>query len=550
LALKTIRRPIRRRPLTSCHHFATHRPLLMGTQWMITADHPLAAQAGAGVLESGGNAVDAAVAANLVMTVVRPHMCGIGGDLFILIYTAADGRLEALNASGRAPAGATPEAYRKHGYSEVPETGVHAVTVPGAIAGWQAALEKHGTLGFDTLMARALPYARDGFPVYAELIHSIRERRDHLLASGAAGKTFLPGGQMPRAGQRLVQPRLAASFQTLMDEGPDAFYHGRLGEALVACSGSCGGFFRAGDLAAHTVDWQAPITTDYRGFTIATQPPNSQGIALLMQANMLACRELTAMAVDSAELVHLMVEAKKRAFADRDAYVCDPAFSPVPVAAMLALETAADQIARIDLDRAAETCASRKFTRGGEDTVYLTVVDGDGNAVVLIQSLYEAFGSCLMVPETGMLLHNRARGFTLDASHPNVLAPGKRPYHTLHPAMILKDGRPAMLLGTPGADGQTQTNMQLLVNLIDFRADAQQANEAPRWRSNPDGTLLIENRFPAKTIKALKAQGHDVQIEEAYAAIMGSSQTIVIDRENGVLQAGADPRRQAYAIGK
>jgi gamma-glutamyltranspeptidase/glutathione hydrolase len=531
-------------------HFATHRPLLMGTRWMITADHPLAAQAGASVLESGGNAVDAAIAANLVMTVVRPHMCGLGGDLFMLVHAAATGTLEALNASGRAPARATHDAYRALGYRTVPETGIHAATVPGALAGWQAALERHGTLGLDTLLARALPYARDGFPAYAELIQCIRERRDVLRASGPAGKIFLPGGRIPAVGQRLIQPRLAQSLQLLMNDGPDAFYRGPLGDALVACSEAAGGFFSRSDLAGHAVDWQAPITTDYRGFTLASAPPNSQGIALLMQANMLSHCNPSSMSVDSAELVHLMVETKKLAFADRDARVCDPDFHPVPVEAMLARSGAADQVARIDPDRAAATVAPRDFTRGGEDTVYLTVADADGNAVVLIQSLFEAFGSGLMVPETGMLLHNRAQGFTLQADHPNVLAPGKRPYHTLHPAMVLHDGRPAILLGSPGADGQTQTNIQLAVDLIDFGADAQQANEAPRWRSNPDGTLMIENRFPEQTIAGLIARGHDVRVQEAYATIMGSSQVIVIDRVNGVLQAGADPRRQAYAIGR
>jgi gamma-glutamyltranspeptidase/glutathione hydrolase len=256
------------------------------------------------------------------------------------------------------------------------------------------------------------------------------------------------------------------------------------------------------------------------------------------------------MAVDSAELVHLMVEAKKLAFAERDAFVCDPDFHPVPVENMLRPEAAAEQIARIDPDRAAAIGAPRGFTQGGEDTVYLTAVDAEGNAVVLIQSLYEAFGACAMVPATGMLLHNRARGFTLKADHPNVLAPGKRPYHTLHPAMILRGGRPVILLGSPGADGQTQTNIQLAIDLIDFGADAQQANEAPRWRSNPDGSLMIENRFPEKTIEGLVTRGHDVRVLEAYAPIMGSSQVIAIDRGNGVLQAGADPRRQAYAIGR
>lgn len=531
-------------------HFATHRPLLMSTNWMITADHPLAAQAGAAVLESGGNAVDAAIAANLVMTTVRPHMCGIGGDLFMLIHMAAKGTLDALNASGRSPAGATLEAYRELGYQSVPETGIHTCTVPGAIAGWQAALERHGTLGLDTLLAKAIPYARNGFPVYPELVGVLKEQRNTMLAAGAIGETFLPGGAIARVGQLMVQPKLARSYQMLIDQGPDAFYKGPLGEALVAHSDALGGFFSEADLARHTVAWETPITSDYRGYTIATHPPNSQGIALLMQANMLAYHDLTAMAVNSAELIHLMVEAKKLAFVDRDAYVCDPAAHPVPVAEMLSQDQARYRVNLIDPDRAAKGYEARDFTRGGDDTIYLTVVDADGNAVALIQSLYEPFGSCVMVPETGMVIHNRGCGFTMDDSHPNVLAPGKRPYHTLHPAMILKNGRPAMVLGTPGADGQTQTNIQLAVDVIDFEADAQQANEAPRWRSNPDGSLMMENRFPEKTIAALQAKGHDVQVQDAYATIMGSSQIIMIDSENGVLKAGADPRRQAYAIGK
>ena len=532
------------------NHFATHRPLIMGTSWMITADHPLAVQAGAAVLESGGNAVDAAIAANLVLATVRPHMCGIGGDLFMLIYRASDGRLDALNASGRSPGRATLEAYQDMGYKSVPETGIHTCTVPGALAGWQSALERHGTLGLDTLLARGLPYARDGFPVYPELIRCIKEKREILLADGAAGETFLPGGRVPQDGQLLVQPRLAQSFQALMEDGPDAFYKGPLGEALVACSDALGGFFSMDDLVHHTVEWTAPITSDYRGFTIATAPPNSQGIALLMQANMLAHQDLTAFGVDSAELVHLMVEAKKLAFADRDAYVCDPVFHQIAIEAMLSKAQAKDRLDLIDPDRAHNGFAARDFTHGGDDTIYVTVVDADGNAVALIQSLYEAFGSCVMVPSTGMVLQNRARGFTLEDSHPNVLAANKRPYHTLHPVMILQGNRPVILLGTPGADGQTQTNMQLIVDLIDYGADAQQANEAPRWRSNPDGSLMMESRFPEETIAKLKAKGHDVRVVDAYSEMMGSSQIIVIDRMNGVLKAGADPRRQAYAIGK
>ena len=522
----------------------------MGTDWMITTDHPLAAQAGASILESGGNAVDAAVAANLVMTTVRPHMCGIGGDLFMLIHMAGDGTFDALNASGRSPAGASLEAYLELGYQTMPETGIHTCTVPGAIAGWQAALERHGTLGLDTLLAKAIPYAENGFPVYAELAYAINERKNHLISAGAAGKTFFPGGDLPRTGQLLVQPMLAQSYRALVNDGPDAFYKGPLGKALVAYSETVDGFFTESDLAAHTVDWQKPLTTDYRGCTIATQPPNSQGIALLMQANLLESRDTGSAGIDSAELVHLMVEAKKLAFADRDAHVCDPAFHSIPVAGLLSKDQARKRLGHINPDKAAEAYPARDFTRGGDDTIYLTVIDANGNAVALIQSLFEAFGSCTMVPETGMMLQNRARGFTLDRHHPNVLAPKKRPYHTLHPAMILKDGRPYIVLGSPGADGQTQTNMQLAVDMLDYGADPQQACEAPRWRSNPDGSLMVESRFPEKTISALKAKGHAVQVLKDYAEIMGSAQAIMLDHETGVLKAGADPRRQAYAIGK
>ncbi|HDR14409.1 MAG TPA: gamma-glutamyltransferase [Desulfobacteraceae bacterium] len=531
------------------NHFDTHRPLVMGTGWMITADHPLAARAGASVLEAGGNAVDAAIAANMVMTVVRPHMCGIGGDLFMLVHSAKDGAFQALNASGRSPAGATIEAFQALGYDKIPETGILTTTVPGVLAGWQAALDRYGSMGFDSLLARALPYAEDGFPVYRELIGAIEERKDLLLKEGPPGEIFIPGGRVPAVGERMRNPLLAKSFRMLMNEGPDAFYKGSLGEALVAYSQRKGGFFSEEDLAEYKITWEKPLTADYRGFTIATQPPNSQGIALLMQAMMLDHFPLADFPPDSPELVHLMVEAKKLAFADRDAYVCDPFFHPVPVDQMLSKDQAHARLALIDRKKSSDGPPPRDFSSGGQDTVYLTVVDRDLNAVSLIQSIYETFGSCSMVPATGMVLHNRGRGFTLDRNHPNRLEPRKRPYHTLHPAMILKDSLPYIVFGTPGADGQTQTNIQLVVAMLDHGADPQQANEAPRWRSNPDGTLMIENRFPDRTLRFLENMGHRLQVLEPYAEIMGSSQAILIDRSNSVLQAGADPRRQAYAIG-
>jgi gamma-glutamyltranspeptidase/glutathione hydrolase len=517
---------------------------------MITADHPLAARAGASILEAGGNAVDAAIAANLVMAVVRPHMCGLGGDLFALIYMAAESKFEALNASGRAPSAATLDVMHAKGCTAMPETGLLTVIVPGAIAGWQAALEKYGSMSLDRLLPRAIDYAQNGFPLYAELRDAIHNRRQFLKQSPAAVQTFYPNGQLPEVGKRLVQPRLAVSLKMLAERGPDAFYRGPLGEALIALCEADGGLISSQDLTDHSVTWHTPLKTTYKGYEICTQPPNSQGIALLMQANMLENFDLAGtLKFGQAELVHLMVEAKKLAFADRNKYVCDPDFHPVPIDQMLDKGYARRQIERIDSASAANDVLATDFAGIGNDTIFLSVVDGDGNAVALIQSLFEAFGSCVMVPETGMVLHNRGRGFSLDPDHLNRLEPHKRPYHTLHPAMILKEGRPYMVLGTPGADGQTQTIMQLITSMLEFKADVQQAVEAPRWRSNPDGTLQLEGRFPTETIAGLEARGHALERVADWDPVMGSSQVILIDTNDGVLKAGADPRRQAYAIG-
>jgi gamma-glutamyltranspeptidase/glutathione hydrolase len=405
-------------------------------------------------------------------------------------------------------------------------------------------------LGLDRLLPKAIDYAQNGFPIYAELQDAIRDRREFLKQSPAAAETFFRNGQLPQVGKRLIQPRLAESLKMLADRGPDAFYRGPLGEALIALCEADGGLIRPQDLSDHSVTWHAPLKTTYKGYEVCTQPPNSQGIALLMQANLLENFDLAAtMKFGQTELVHLMVEAKKLAFADRDKYVCDPDFHPVPVDQLLDKGYAKRQIQTIDSGKAAGPVTATDFSDQGNDTIFLSVVDADGNAVALIQSLFEAFGSCVMVPETGIILHNRGRGFSLNPDHVNRLEPRKRPYHTLHPAMILKDGRPYMVLGTPGADGQTQTIIQLITSLFEFEADVQQAVEAPRWRGNPDGTLLLEGRFPSETIAGLKGRGHALALLAAWDPVMGSAQVILIDTDAGVLKAGADPRRQAYAIG-
>jgi gamma-glutamyltranspeptidase/glutathione hydrolase len=348
----------------------------------------------------------------------------------------------------------------------------------------------------------------------------------------------------------VVQSHLARTYRTLADQGPGALYGGELGRRLVEHSDRNQGWFTLDDLAAHRVDWTAPIETRYRGRRVLTHPPNSQGIALLMQADLLDQFEPEWFDPDEEEWIHLMVEAKKLAFADRDRWVCDPDFMPVSTERLLDRGAAKGRAALITPERAAESPAPRRFADGGRDTVYLAVVDAAGNAVSLIQSIYMSFGSRSVVPDTGIILHNRALGFSVDPDHPNHLAPKKRPYHTLHPAMILDGDRPTHVLGSPGADGQTQTVMQLIGRLIDFGYQPQAAVEAPRWRSQPDGTLWLESRFSPPVVSALAAKGHDARLAGPYDPLMGSAQVIAIDPDQGVLAAGACPRRQAYAAGR
>jgi gamma-glutamyltranspeptidase/glutathione hydrolase len=383
--------------------------------------------------------------------------------------------------------------------------------------------------------------------MYAELINAISTKQDDLSKSPPAAAIFLPDGKPPRLGDIIRQPHLADAYKLIAEQGSDIFYHGKLGDHLVSHSHDLGGFFTHEDLADYRIIWKQPLSESYRGFQLCTQPPPSQGITLLMQAQILEHLDINSMPSDSSDLIHTMVEAKKLAFADRDNYVCDPDFHDVPIDNLLNRESAREQARRIG-SQAANNVSPRKFTQSGEDTVYMTAVDAQGNAVVLIQSLYQAFGSCTMVPQSGMMLHNRGRGFSMDPSHPNRLEPRKRPYHTLHPVMVLKSGRPHLMLGTPGADGQTQTNIQLLTALIDFQAQVQGAVDAPRWRSQPDGSLWLENRFPEYTLRGLANRGHDVKEVDSFIADMGSAQAILIDRDRGVIMGGADCRRQAYGL--
>lgn len=530
-------------------HFTTHRPNIMGTNWMVTADHPLAVRAGAAALECGGSAIDAAIAANLVMTVVRPHMCGMGGDLIAMVYDAKQGKAHTLNSSGRAPITASLQELTSRGLRTLPGRGPLAVTVSGAVLGWQALLDRWGTMDMTRLAAFAIDYARHGFPCYAELGKAISKNQEDLAQDPSMAALFLPGGKPPRMGQLIRQEPLAGALKALAENGPEVFYNGPLGRSLVERCQELGGWLSMDDLADHQFTWEEPLTTQYQNHVLLATKPNTQGIALLMQAELLECMAVNTNTIDSAQLTHLMVEIKKLAFADRDRYVCDPSFYAVPVGRMLDKKDAAQRVRLIDPGYAAEGYAPRDFTKYGEDTVFMSVVDREGNGIALIQSIFSPFGSCVMAPETGIILHNRGLGFSLDPNHPNHLAPGKRPYHTLAPVMVLKDERLYLILGSPGADGQTQTVMQLLVNLLSFGTSPQGAIEAPRWRSDPDGILHIEDRFSPTTLDTLRAMGHKLEVKGPWDEMMGSAQIIRIDQTKGVLTAGADPRRQAYALG-
>ena len=529
--------------------FSSHRPVVMGTHWMITSGHPLASRAGAAILERGGNAIDAAIAANAVLCVVRPHMCGIGGDAFLILHRSKEKSLQALNATGRSPYGMTRSFFSQKNLERIPDKGMLPVTVPGTLDGWVTALEKFGTCSLQEILQPAIEYADRGFPVYPELSEVIEQESKLLKTCPASEKVFFPNGRTPKTGERLLQKDLAESFRKIAERGRNAFYRGELGRALVAFSQKNGGVFTEKDLEDHASSWVEPLETAYRGYRLFVMPPNSQGMALLMQANIIEHSDLPKLGHNTAEYVHLFVEAKKLAFADRDHYVSDPDFHTLPVEKMISKAHAKRQAARIDRNKAAEQVAPTDFSSTGEDTTYLAVVDGQGNAISMINSLYEAFGSGMMIDGTGLLLQNRGKDFSLKPDHFNALEPHKRPYHTLCPAIVFKGDRPFMVFGTPGADGQTQTLMQILANLVDFGADIQEAIESPRWRSNPANHLYLEGRFPAAVVEALRAKGHRVEVLSGWSAICGGAQGIVIDTEQGVLKGGADPRRQAYVIG-
>ena len=526
---------------------------------VVAAPHYLAALAGAHVLRDGGSAVDAAIAANMVLAVVWPQMCGPGGDLFAQVWSrspsaSAETGLFGLNASGRAGSGSTLDAYAAQGLNSMPTRGALAVTVPGAVDGWFTLHQRFGRLEMPRLARDAVHYARAGFRVTPFTSAAIRANADVLAKEGGGADVFLPGGRAPAAGDALVQADLARTLERIAQDGPDFMYRGQLGERIAEYVHARGGGLQPRDFAAQRSEWVEPLAVDYRGVRVHQLPPNSQGIALLQMLNMLDGYDLSTWGQGTAELVHQLVERKKLAFADRDAYVADPAQAPIPVDRLLDRAAAAQRAAKISLWAAtAERPAAVGRSVDG-DTVYLCAADRDGNVVSLIQSLYAAFGSGVHVPGTGVTLHNRGSGFCLVPGHPNAIAPGKRPMHTLMPGFASRDGQPWLAFGTRGADGQPQTALQILNGLLDFGLEVQASIEAPRWAHGapggryPASALVLESRFGQSVADDLSARGHEVMLADSVDPVMGTVQMIQVDQSRGCYVAVTDPRGDGAAL--
>jgi len=535
-----------------------NRPDVRGTIGAVSAGHPLAAQAGLEVLKEGGTAMDAIVAMAGVLAVTRPHMNGIGGDAFGIFYDGATGEVSALNASGRSGALATPEFFTSAGYDEIPGVGPLSVSVPGAVAGWVDAHERFGTKPFGELLEPAIRFARDGFAVSTRLALDFAAQGGDLNEFGRA--LYLPNdGAPPEVGTILRNPELAASLETIARQKKAGFYGGSIARTLAEFVERQGGHLRVSDFANHTSTWVEPLRLDYLDHTFIVMPPSTQGPAQLALMEMSKSHDIQGMGHNSAEYLHTLIELKKLAFADRDRWIADPEKADVPIARLLDSRYLEERAMQVDPGSAAAAVGpgfgDDGVTEDAEDrddagdTVYLTAVDQWGNAVSWIQSNFAGFGSGLLEPETGILLHNRGSLYTLQDGHPNQVAPEKRPYHTLSPMMALhEDGDFAFTLGTPGGDSQPQSLLQITHNLLLFGMTPQEAIEAPRFRSMAGLRVSIEDRVSNAALMGLTSRGHQMNVIEGWTATFGGAQMIVYDREHGVLTAAADPRREAYAL--
>ena len=526
---------------------------------MVASGHSLASQAGVRVMQEGGNAIDAAIAAAAAVGVVEPAMSGVGGDGFILIFDAATGRPYGVNATGPAPARATRERYLERG--GIPMHGMLSVSVPGLVDGWLLAQRRFGKLGLAQVLAPAVELCERGFPVSHKLAAALEAEHGPLAADAPAGAVFAPRGRPPRAGEILVQRDLGTTLRRIAEQGRAPFYEGEIARRIGEASRTLGGVLDEDDLAAYRARWDEPIHVDYHGHRVYEMPPNSSGHVLLQALNLVERFDLAGMGCLSTDGIHVMVEAIRLAFADRERYMADPDWIDVPLDRLLGKDYARHRAAAIDLARTTPGVGPGSLPGADQagDTTCLCAADGAGNAVCLLQSIQTAFGSCVVAGGTGILLNNRMTYWHLEAGHPNVLAPGKRVRHTMNPVIATRAGRPVIVCGTPGADTQVQTNLQLLTGAIHFGMTPQEAVEAPRWRSWQDpmestlphtceDRLDLETRFPPAVRAALESKGHRIHTVGPWGG-PGNAQFIGIDPTTGTLSGGSDPRRDGYAVG-
>lgn len=546
----------------------TGRPPVLAPRGMVSTPHYLASASGLEALRRGGSAVDAAIAANATLCVVYPHMAGLGGDGFWLIAGPDTGGVQALDASGPAAQAATIDYYRKRGFEhEIPARGaLAALTVPGAVDGWRAAHERFGRLPWADLFGDAIGYARDGMPVTRSLADWLAQDESILQQSLEMARIYLPTGKAQREGARLVQTDLARAIEELAASGARAgFYEGTLAQRICATLGPAGSPLTPEDLAAYHAAWVGPISTSYRGFEVAQMPPSTQGFAALQILNLLEGFDVAAWGEGTADYYHHVVEAVKVAFADRDEWLTDPAFVNIPLERLLSKGYASERRALIDSQHALVADEIKpglryglefehRFPSPSGDTVYFCTADSDGLVVSIIQSIYHDFGAAVIGGDTGIILQNRGSFFSLDDKHPNRLEPGKRTFHTIIPAMMLKDGQPVLAYGTMGGEGQPQTQAALVTRMVDFGYDVQQAIEAPRWLmgrtwGTESRNLSLESRISDEIARELTLRGHPVRMVSRWEGTVGHAQAIRINRESGFYEGGADPRGDGAALG-
>jgi gamma-glutamyltranspeptidase / glutathione hydrolase len=523
------------------------RSMVISRGGIVAAESPLAAQAGVRILESGGNAVDAAIATNAMMGVVEPMMNGIGGDLFAIVYDAKANKLYGLNASGWAPRGLTIEFLRKQGLRDMPQHGVHAITVPGAVDGWQKLADKFGRKKLSEDLAAAIRTAQEGFPVPEWTAAYWAAEVDLLRSDEAASKAYLPNDRAPRVGEVFRNADLAWSLEQIAERGREAFYKGAIAQKILETMKHHNGTMAAEDLANYSSEFVEPISTTYRDWTVYEMPPNGQGIAALEMLNIMETFPMGEFGFGSAKALHTMIEAKKLAYADMAKYVADPRGQKMPVGTLLSKDWAKQRAQLIDAAQAKCEVAAGELP-GGSDTTYLSVVDRDGNMVSLIQSNYDAFGSGIVPAGTGFALHNRGGLFTLDSTSPNALAGHKRPRHTIIPAFAQK-GETRMAFGIMGGWNQSQAHAQFVADIADFKMNIQAALEAPRFSKHTfEGCdVMMENRFSATVRNELSAKGHEIQVLGTFSSGVGGGQAVLRDFSTGVNYGASDPRKDGQA---